>query len=160
METFPREPNEGNPHVRFDEGGRSRSWPSFPSYSIGFKGSTRGNLSGIGQIGRADLQHLLRSVPIGFTSEIFRADQVFRKRCHVPGISPKRPRLSGCKALLGLRHLTTKHCQQTIGIHTTRPSTTFPATSVNRKSRPWNLKVSFVWSKPSKRRMVACRSCT
>lgn len=33
--------------------------------------------------------------------------------------------------------------------------TTFPATSVSRKSRPPNRNVSFSWSKPSRWRMVA-----
>src|SRR5205807_4088065 len=38
--------------------------------------------------------------------------------------------------------------------------TTLPCTSVRRKSRPWNLQVSRLWSTPSKYSMVACRSCT
>ena len=38
--------------------------------------------------------------------------------------------------------------------------TTFPCTSVRRKSRPWNLKVSCVWSMPSRCRIVAFRSWT
>src|SRR5207253_1758528 len=37
-------------------------------------------------------------------------------------------------------------------------STTSPCTSVRRKSRPWRRNVSFLWSRPSKCRMVACRS--
>ena len=36
--------------------------------------------------------------------------------------------------------------------------TTLPCTSVRRKSRPWNLCVSCVWSKPRRCRSVACRS--
>ena len=38
--------------------------------------------------------------------------------------------------------------------------TTSPWTSVRRKSRPWKRYVSFVWSKPSRCRIVACRSWT
>jgi hypothetical protein len=38
--------------------------------------------------------------------------------------------------------------------------TTLPCTSVRRKSRPWNLYVSRVWSMPSRCRMVAFRSWT
>jgi len=37
---------------------------------------------------------------------------------------------------------------------------TLPCTSVRRKSRPWNLKVSFSCSKPRRCKIVACRSCT
>ena len=39
-------------------------------------------------------------------------------------------------------------------------STTLPWTSVSRKLRPWNLKVSLVWSNPRTFRIVAWRSCT
>src|SRR5579871_293837 len=39
--------------------------------------------------------------------------------------------------------------------HVRSASTTSPATSVSRKSRPWKRKVSFVWSRPSKWRRVA-----
>ena len=38
--------------------------------------------------------------------------------------------------------------------------TSLPWTSVSRKSRPWNLYVSFSWSMPSRCSIVACRSCT
>src|SRR5262249_43792892 len=38
--------------------------------------------------------------------------------------------------------------------------TTFPATSVSRKSRPWKRYVSFRWSKPNSCRMVAWKSLT
>jgi hypothetical protein len=38
--------------------------------------------------------------------------------------------------------------------------TTFPATSVSRKSRPWKRKVSLVWSMPNRCRIVAWMSCT
>ena len=38
--------------------------------------------------------------------------------------------------------------------------TTFPCTSVRRKSRPWKRNVSLVWSRPSRCRIVACRSWT
>src|SRR5438034_3684833 len=44
--------------------------------------------------------------------------------------------------------------------HASRSLTTPPATLVRRRSRPWNLTVSRLWSMPSKRRIVACRSCT
>src|SRR6266511_2421207 len=37
--------------------------------------------------------------------------------------------------------------------------TTFPATSVRRKSRPAFRKVRRLWSRPNKWRIVACRSC-
>ena len=36
--------------------------------------------------------------------------------------------------------------------------TTSPSTSVRRKSRPWKLKVSLLWSRPSRCKIVACRS--
>ena len=35
------------------------------------------------------------------------------------------------------------------GPHPSTSRTTFPCTSVSRKSRPWKRKVSFSWSKPS-----------
>ena len=38
--------------------------------------------------------------------------------------------------------------------------TTLPWTSVRRKSRPWNLYVSRLWSMPSRCSIVACRSLT
>ena len=39
-----------------------------------------------------------------------------------------------------------------------RPFTMLPSTSVRRKSRPWKRKVSLVWSRPSKCRIVAFQS--
>ena len=44
--------------------------------------------------------------------------------------------------------------------HASSLSSTVPATSVSRKLRPLYLYVSFVWSRPSRCRMVACRSLT
>ena len=38
--------------------------------------------------------------------------------------------------------------------------TTLPCTSVSRWCRPWNLKVSRVWSMPRQCSIVACRSWT
>ncbi len=46
------------------------------------------------------------------------------------------------------------------GRHASSFDTSFPLTSVRRKSRPWNLYVSFSWSIPSRCSIVACRSCT
>jgi len=55
----------------------------------------------------------------------------------------------------GARRATKVH-----GLHANSFVTTFPPTSVKRKSRPWKRKVSLVWSSPSRWRNVACRSCT
>ncbi len=44
--------------------------------------------------------------------------------------------------------------------YASNPVTTLPLTSVRRKSRPWNLYVSFSWSTPSRCSIVAWRSCT
>lgn len=44
--------------------------------------------------------------------------------------------------------------------HASRSSATIPPTSVNLNCRPWNLKVTRVWSRPRRCRIVACRSLT
>ncbi len=85
-------------------------------------------------------------------------------RVRAPLRSTSASRLTN-RSKLSTGHFTIHHSRLTIH-HSRSPSyanipfTTSPDTSVNRKSRPWNLKVSFLCSMPSRCSMVACRSCT